>query len=191
MSQDMAAAIQAIASVINLILVIGFFIVERRSGRENIQKDKKEFWYRQTILERGLDTLNKSFTQIDNILQNANKYNTEISDKNERYIRELINEVKTQIFVMKREVLVYTKLFDCIFYKSIKESMENLEDSVTVGIEECYLAREDTGDILYELNNYKYKILSELYKYDMDKSLKRKIPGLRLHEILIKKIKQN
>ena len=191
MSQDMAAAIQAIASVINLILVIGFFIVERRSGRENIQKDKKEFWYRQTILERGLDTLNKSFTQIDNILQNANKYNTEISDKNERYIRELINEVKTQISVMKREVLVYTKLFDCIFYKSIKESMENLEDSVTVGIEECYLAREDTGDILYELNNYKYKILSELYKYDMDKSLKRKIPGLRLHEILIKKIKQN
>ena len=173
MSQDMAAAIQAIASVINLILVIGFFIVEKRTGRENNEKDKKEFWYRQTILERGLDTLNKSFTQIDNILQNANKYNTEISDENERYIREFINEVKTQISVMKREVLVYTKLFDRTFYKSIKESMENLEDSVTVGIEECYFAREDTGDILYELNNYKYKILSELYKYDMDKSLKK------------------
>ena len=55
MTQNTAAVIQAITSIVNLIFVGGIFIFERRTGKKGINDEKKEFWYRQTLLSRGLD----------------------------------------------------------------------------------------------------------------------------------------
>ncbi len=171
MSQDTAIAIQAIASIVNLVIVVGFFVLERIFGKKNLEREKEEFWYRQTILDRGFNTLETCFGEMEHILQRANEYNTRISDENEKYMKSLVKEVKVQVFLLKRGILDYAKLFNSTFYKKLKENVEQLEDSVTLGIQDCYFAKEDTGDILSELSNCKYKIISELYKYDMNKYL--------------------
>lgn len=72
------------------------------------QKEKEEFWYRETVLNRGLDTLDACFTEIENILNRANVYNIKLSDENEQQIKELVMEVKRQVFILKRGVWDYT-----------------------------------------------------------------------------------
>lgn len=62
------------------------------------------------------------------------------------------------------------KLFDTTFSNKIKARMENLEDMITVGLQTCYLATEDTGLVVSELNNCRYGIVSDLYNFDMKKT---------------------
>ena len=51
MTQNTAAVIQAITSIVNLIFVGGIFIFERRTGKKSINDEKKEFWYRQASIQ--------------------------------------------------------------------------------------------------------------------------------------------
>lgn len=168
--QNIAAIIQAVVSIINIAFVAVIFVRDKLWKTAYAQKEKEEFWYRETVLNRGLDTLDACFTEIENILNRANVYNIKLSDENEQQIKELVMEVKRQVFILKRGVWDYTKLFDTTFSNKIKARMENLEDMITVGLQTCYLATEDTGLVVSELNNCRYGIVSDLYNFDMKKT---------------------
>ena len=112
MIQDVAAIIQAVVSIINIAFVAVIFVRDKLWKTVYAQKEKEEFWYRETVLNRGLDTLDACFTEIENILNRANVYNIKLSDENEQQIKELVMEVKSQVFILKRGVWDYTKLFD-------------------------------------------------------------------------------
>ncbi len=169
MSSDVATAIQAIASVLNLGAVIIFFVWERFSGRKVQKREKEEFWYRETLLNRGMDMLNSCFDELEKILKKENEYNKCNSEENEQHIKQLVNEAKNQIGLLKRSVLLYTKLFDTNLTNEIRACTNRLEDGVSEGMETCYFSGTETRSLIVDLENYKYEMVSKLYKYDTGK----------------------
>ena len=79
--QNVAAIIQAVVSIINIAFVAVIFVRDKLWKTAYAQKEKEEFWYRETVLNRGLDTLDACFTEIENILNRANVYNIKLSDE--------------------------------------------------------------------------------------------------------------
>ena len=89
MTQNTAAVIQAITSVVNLIFVGGIFIFERRTGKKSINDEKKEFWYRQTLLSRGLDLTGECFDTMEQLLRSSEEFINGCTPENEKKIKEI------------------------------------------------------------------------------------------------------
>ena len=166
MNAETASAIQAVASVINLLFVVFVFWRERSDDRKGQKMEKKEFWYRETMLSRGVDTLNGCFCELERILQQANGFNEHRSEENEQNVRRLVGEARNQIGVLKRNVLIYTKLFDAGFARDMKIITNRLEDGISEGLESCYFSGTGTTTLNTDLDKYKYEIISKLYKFD-------------------------
>ena len=60
--------IQAVVSVVNLLFVAGVFLYEKRQNRKDIIKEKKEYWYRETLLHRGIDVCENAFDDMEKII---------------------------------------------------------------------------------------------------------------------------
>ena len=97
MTQNTAAVIQAITSIVNLIFVGGIFIFERRTSKKNVNDEKKEFWYRQTLLSRGLDLTGECFDTMEQLLRSSEEFINECTPENEKKIKEIMIENKLPI----------------------------------------------------------------------------------------------
>ena len=62
--------IQAVVSIINLIFVAGVFLYEKHQNRKDAINEKKEYWYRETLLHRGIDVCENAFDNMENIINN-------------------------------------------------------------------------------------------------------------------------
>ena len=60
--------IQAVVSVVNLFFVAGVFLYEKQQNRKDIIKEKKEYWYRETLLHRGIDVCENAFDDMEKII---------------------------------------------------------------------------------------------------------------------------
>ena len=174
MTQNTAAVIQAITSIVNLIFVGGIFIFERRTSKKNVNDEKKEFWYRQTLLSRGLDLTGECFDTMEQLLRSSEEFINGCTPENEKKIKEIIGKIQRQIYILRNGVVSYAKLFDTTLFKQLKEEAERLEDGITQGIESCYLAAGNNTKIanksieteLSNLQKHRYTIVSKLYDYD-------------------------
>ena len=117
MTQNTAAVIQAITSIVNLIFVGGIFIFERRTSKKNVNDEKKEFWYRQTLLSRGLDLTGECFDTMEQLLRSSEEFINECTPENEKKIKEIIGKIQRQIYILRNGVVSYAKLFDTTLFK--------------------------------------------------------------------------
>ena len=174
MTQNTAAVIQAITSIVNLIFVGGICIFERRTGKKSINDEKKEFWYRQTLLSRGLDLTGDCFDTMEQLLRSSEEFINGCTPENEQKIKQIIGKIQHQIYILRNGVVSYAKLFDIALFKQLKEEVERLEDGITQGIESCYLAAGNNAKFadkgieteLSNLQKHRYMIISKLYDYD-------------------------
>nr|DAY89476.1 MAG TPA: hypothetical protein [Caudoviricetes sp.] len=170
MDSEGATIVQGIASVLNLLIIIFFFVWERRSFSINLIKERKEYWYHETLLNRGIESVENCFEELDKLTKIVseliphNLTNTDI----EPHIRNIIVEIKDQISLLKRSLNVYTKLFDKSLANKIKTIIENFEDLLLTEIEQIYLSNSQILDFSILLTN-KFKILEVLYQYDVTK----------------------
>lgn len=109
MTQNTAAVIQAITSIVNLIFVGGIFIFERRTGKKSINDEKKEFWYRQTLLSRGLDLTGECFDTMEQLLRSSEEFINGCTPENEKKIKEIIGKIQHQIYILRNGVVSYAK----------------------------------------------------------------------------------
>lgn len=165
--QNASSIIQAIASVVNLVIIVIFFIYERKELSRDMKTERREYWYRQTILSRGIEDVEKGFSEIEKLLSDIDRldrYN--VYTNHEDTVKGIIAKIKKQISIIKKVLLVYTKLFDDVLSKDIKFIFENMEDTIICDIEVNFKAKLKNDSLFYEISDYKYKIYDRLYRYD-------------------------
>ena len=162
----MADTIQAIASIVNLIIVVAFFIVERKALVHNMRQERREYWYRETLLNRCLRTVEECFDELDALIYRVSEFYPYQKPDAEKQIRNIISSIKKQISLIKKVLNIYTKLFDKNLYRRIRVLLENLEDTLTSNIEQNYYAEIACDNLSYELASYRYKLLYNLYQFD-------------------------
>ena len=111
--------------------------------------------------------VNDCFDSMEQLLLTAENFVNECTSENEDEIKEIINKIQWQIYILRHGVVDYAQLFDKKLFKQIKEETERLEDGVTQGIQSCYLSGNSVKKELSNLQKYKYAIISKIYKYDM------------------------
>lgn len=164
-----ADTIQAITSVINLIIVVLFFIIERKSLVRAWRQDRKENWYHETLLNRGVEIIERCFEEMEIQIEEADSLFPFNTKEAEKQIKKVINDIQKQIAIMKRFLNVYTKLFDESLTKKIKKEIEKMEDIVLSEIERNYIGKTHMQGVSYDLARSKYEILNSLYQFDTDR----------------------
>ena len=114
--------------------------------------------------------VNGCFDEVEKLLLTADDFVNECTPENEDEIKEIINKIQRQIYVLRHGVVDYAQLFDKKLFRQIKEETERLEDGITQGIQSCYLSGNSPKKELSNLQKHKYTIISKIYKYDMEES---------------------
>lgn len=158
--------IQAVVSIINLIFVAGVFLYEKHQNRKDAIKEKKEYWYRETLLHRGIDVCENAFDNMENIINRTSSL-CKNHDQDESEIKKCISDIQNQIYKIKHVLETYSKIVSSDLHSIIKKQLEELQDSLIVGIAEDYEVRMDCLDRIKYLYEMKFAIFNELYKYDL------------------------
>jgi len=168
MFKDFANIVQAIASVVNLIIVVLFFVFDRIQGSFSLKRERKEYWYRETMLNRGIQEVEISYDELKGNLQKAEDiYESQIYDQNtENEIRKIICEINTTIASLKNLLRCYSKLFDEKLYSTIRLTVEEQGDKLTTGIETNYQNQSSNYKLQRDLNLFRYHVLNIIYTYD-------------------------
>lgn len=166
-SSESADAIQAICSVLNLIIVVLFFVFERFSHSRNIKKEKENYWYHETIIKQGLPVIDSCFIELQILLQHAENLCREKNSKNESELREIIFEAQKIQNALKTPFSPYAKLFSENLYKELRHIIEkDIVDYFVTEIEKCYNSSCFSARLAYALNMQKFKLLKELYDFE-------------------------
>lgn len=158
--------IQAVVSIINLIFVAGVFLYEKHQNRKDTIKEKKEYWYRETLLQRGIDVCENAFDNMESIINRASNL-CENHNQDESEIKKCISDIQNQIYKIKHVLETYSQIASNDLHRKIKRRLEELQDSLMEGIEEDYKVRMDCRDRIKYLYEMEYNIFNELYKYDL------------------------
>ena len=160
--------IQAVVSVVNLYFVAGVFLYEKRQNRKDIIKEKKEYWYRETLLHRGIDVCENAFDDMEKIINRVSSLcenHAQIQDEDE--MRKCISDIQNQIYKIKHVLETYSKIASSDLHSRIKRRLEDLQDQLMEEIAQNYSAEMDCSDSINYLCEMKYMIFNELYKFDL------------------------
>lgn len=170
MNEELSASIQAICSVINLAIVILFFIFERISSIRFNKTQQRAYWYHETVLKNGMPAIDHLFNNLESIFANLQTCVDQKQILEEKTSKQAIADIQNFISDIKRFMSPYLKLFDKKLNHHVASSFRDLEDITTNCIEKMYQDNQFDNDIYKKLSDYKYQLLAELYNYDLGKT---------------------
>lgn len=162
-----SGTIEAIAAVLNLLLVIFFFFRERRdySDRENarIQGEAYDKWYNLLVRERAIDALDDYYDSIEKIVSNNNSRNNQITFD---YVDD-IQRIK-EIFAKNKRIFVpILSFFDENLKSSVWKRIQESHDQILIKYEEYALGNDSSKNKIFEIiNETKTSTYKDLYEYD-------------------------
>lgn len=165
MSSQCADVIQAIVSVINLAIVVLFFVWDKKSALSINRNERKEYWYHETLINRGIQAVEFCFDDLENII-NVIDVLQKKNEMTEELAKENIIRIGAAISTLKRKLDAYSQLFDSLLARKIRNVLNELEDYLTEGTEKIYKS-ELVDDLLFKLSTSKYQVLKILYEYDV------------------------
>jgi len=144
--------ITEITSVVNLLIVILFFVLTWNSNKKQQKVSIKTHWFREIYLPRYIDALREYESEV--ILLMERNISEEDSDEFEEGFNKILGVFysKAEIFNSVEETLA-SKVFDFI---------QDSEDF----IKNCFYNREEVD---FKKDENINKVFSLLYSYDLDK----------------------
>lgn len=167
MDANTSAAIQAIASVVNLVIVVLLFVFEVVFSYLTRRREKKAYWYHETILSQSIPIIVSNFNDLFTILDEIDLTIESNSSNIEDEIKIRLSSIRKYISNIKRTLLPFTKMFnDTKLNKLIRESLEGLEDFLTSEIEKGFQQHSLVAGIQFDLSKRQSELLKILYNYD-------------------------
>ena len=158
-------AVEAIAAVLNLALVIYFFFRDKKEFREKEDKRIKEqvhyAWYDALIRERLLNTIDDYFDSVESVI-------TKDGVGQERFLED-IRDIKNIFNRYKRLVFPTLILFSDELKKSVWGLIQENHDQILNEYEKSHYDGEISNKIFELINETKTKVYKELYDYDINK----------------------
>ena len=183
MSSELANTVQAVCSVVNLIIVVLFFVFERFSHSQSIKKEKESYWYHETIIKQGLPAIDSCFIELEKLLSRTELLCQEKSPQNELALKQIIFEVQKLQNELKKPFSPYAKLFNENLYNKLRRIIEkDIVDFAITEIEKCYNTSFFSVRLGNTLNKQKFELLKELYDFERNitiSSLKYSVSNFR------------
>ncbi len=168
---EVSGVIEALAAIVNLALVIGFFVWERRDYRIGEQKRLREetysSWYRLLVEERLIVEIDEYFNKVVELLP-ADGFKTD-AVANITVLQKIIDQIKAESSQKKRILIPTLDLFDKDFRKSVWGIFQDTHEKILQKIEEMSHQQTSEEDLLEFINESKAKLYSELYNFNLKK----------------------
>lgn len=156
---DIANIVMAIASVVNLIIVIWIFKKERKEAKSKITYDKKDNWYSSL----GLKDITISFSNKVNDLKNDSLkfFNNKI--KQDEYIK-IYKKVDDEFLQYKNEYLTIVDCVDNSLTNKLTEEFQQIQDelyklvSIMLG-DKSLKTNSNPQDIIIKFDDIRKKII--------------------------------
>ena len=164
--KDNSPLLAALAAVSNLLLVFTFFRINKKDTENERKIARKSYWYRDVILNKNLDTLDKNFEEISRETKELRA-----EDCSEEGLRRAIDGYTS----LKREILNtinnLIRIMDDEFADKLDDLLDDFEDFYIEKIEDILTSSEDSLEIsktnlIESITDHKNVYLLEVYTYE-------------------------
>lgn len=187
---DLSNIIMAIASVINIVFILGFYIFdyiirtkkekeEDKEKEDNLKRENKVYWYRAFVLEKNIPDITRFFNYCNeiideiNIIKEDSKKNNRLDNYNKQKV-EITNKYferfNKQYGIMSIDIISMSEILSV---KLSNELSEIFQETETLFSEELSNFIDDLGQaqyskIKFDLNEQKKKIIKIFYDYGVE-----------------------
>lgn len=161
-------AVEAIAAVLNLLLVIIFFYRDKEESRKReaarIEEDSYIKWYSALVLDRLLKQIDSYFDDIEYIVRGINVSSNGL---NLDELTENTGKLKDCLYDNKRVIIPVLALFDRELMNSVLGEIIENHDNILTASEDIQNGRGSKNRIYEMINVTKSSTYKKLYEYDM------------------------
>lgn len=165
--KDFGGLITAIISLLNLFFLLSFRTIDSEKRRASELHDKKSYWFRDVILIRNLDSINKLETVVECLSEVAE------SKRNEKEMHSIINGFQKEKRNLANTLIDALKMIDEKICINLHADLDNFEDYFTEQLEEVFTCPEEDyliiiDDLQRKFVSYKNELLATLFQFEMD-----------------------
>ena len=164
-----SGAIEAIAAILNILLVVYFFLRDKQEFRdrekERIKEQAYDKWYNLLVLERMLETLDIFFKDIESVVSRSKQGNgIEMVE-----LISGINEIKNIISRNKRIFIPILALFSEELKQDVWNTLQESNDQILSEYEQFMYGKQSKNTIYAIINETKTTTYKKLYEYNLKK----------------------
>lgn len=166
---NISGTIEAIAAILNILLVVYFFLKDkeefRERERERIKEQAYDKWYNLLVLERMLETLDIFFKDIEFVVSSSKQGNG--IDMVE--LLSGVNEIKDIISRNKRIFIPILALFSEELKQDVWNTLQESNDQILSEYEQFIYGKQSKNTIYEIINETKTTTYKKLYEYNLKK----------------------
>ena len=166
---NISGTIEAIAAILNILLVVYFFLRDKQEFRdrekERIKEQAYDKWYNLLVLERMLETLDIFFKDIESVVSRSKQGNgIEMVE-----LISGINEIKNIISRNKRIFIPILALFSEELKQDVWNTLQESNDQILSEYEQFMYGKQSKNTIYEIINETKTTTYKKLYEYNLKK----------------------
>lgn len=166
---NISGTIEAIAAILNILLVVYFFLRDKQEFRdrekERIKEQAYDKWYNLLVLERMLETLDIFFKDIEFVVSSSKQGNG--IDMVE--LLSGVNEIKDIISRNKRIFIPILALFSEELKQDVWNTLQESNDQILSEYEQFIYGKQSKNTIYEIINETKTTTYKKLYEYNLKK----------------------
>ena len=166
---NISGTIEAIAAILNILLVVYFFLRDKQEFRdrekERIKEQAYDKWYNLLVLERMLETLDIFFKDIEFVVSSSKQGNG--IDMVE--LLSGVNEIKDIISRNKRIFIPILALFSEELKQDVWNTLQESNDQILSEYEQFMYGKQSKNTIYEIINETKTTTYKKLYEYNLKK----------------------
>lgn len=167
-ASDKANIIMAIASILNIALVLIFYFKDKSSRKQDETMQKKSYWFRNIIFDKNLSNIEEFYSNNKTIIKVLKSLQT-----NDAIIKSIQDNI--YCFQEGKRQLIYCfndsiRIFDVSLANILDNSLDYLEDIFTNKTYNILIGKSaDTFDSLEkEIMDHKRGFLKTIYDFEMN-----------------------
>lgn len=168
-ASELSGVVEALVAVFNLVLVIGFFVWERRDYkiREQIRIKEETYnsWFKLMVEERLIVEIDAYFDRVVEIVSAENSKSDAVIHIGE--LAGIVDQIKTEMVQKKRILIPTLDMFSKSFRKNIWGIFQESHEAILQKVEAIHMQKETREDLLEFLNESKAKLYLELYDFHL------------------------
>lgn len=169
---EASGIIEAIAAIVNLVIVIFFFVWEKRDNfkREKARVKEENYldWYRLLVVERLIKDIDAFFEDVTRQIMDVAQKHTGCDPIDQTiYLSDIIDKVKSDFSQKKRILIPTLDLFSSDLKKKVWSLFQENMDQVLDEIEKMIVGSGSSDRALGLLSETKVHIYKELYEFDL------------------------
>lgn len=169
-STEAADIIQAVCSIINLIVVIIFFIVSDMFRKKEIKNSNKQYWFKKYIVSEFLPVFDNFFNKINETVRIVKNEQYKDDDEKENKLEELLNVFSNDLKIIIQNFYPKIAVISPELAKKIEKELQRIEDEYSKTMELIIFLHntsklENASKLEEEISKGQTQIFQLFYKY--------------------------